>query len=29
MLEVIDWAAPDEVEDTKELWDSEIEKYKG
>ena len=28
MLEVIDWAAPDEVEDTKELWDSEIEKLK-
>ena len=28
MLEVIDWADPDEVEDTKELWDSEIEKLK-
>ena len=28
MLEVIDWAEPDEVEDMKELWDSEIEKLK-
>ena len=28
MLEVIDWADPDEVEDTKELRDSEIEKLK-
>lgn len=28
MLEVIDWAEPDEVEDMKDLWDSEIEKMK-
>ncbi len=28
MLEVTDWAEPDEVEDLKELWNSEIEKLK-
>ena len=28
MLEVTDWAEPDEKEDVKELWDSEIEKLK-
>ena len=28
MLKVIDWAAPEEVEETKELWDSEIEELK-
>lgn len=28
MLEVIDWAESDEVEDLKDLWDSEIEKMK-
>ncbi len=28
MLEVTDWAEPDEVEDMKDLWDSEIEKMK-
>ena len=28
MLEVIDWAEPDEKEDMEELWQSEIEKLK-
>lgn len=28
MLEVTDWAEPDEIEDMKDLWDSEIEKMK-
>lgn len=28
MLEVVDWADPDEVEDLKELWDADIEKLK-
>lgn len=28
MLEVTDWAEPDEKDDLKELWDSEIEKMK-
>ena len=27
-LEITDWAAPDEIEDLKDLWDSEIEKMK-
>lgn len=28
MLEVTDWAEPDEIEDMRGLWDSEIEKMK-
>ena len=28
MLEVIDWAESDEVEDLQDLWDSQIEKMK-
>lgn len=28
MLEVTDWADPNEVDDMKELWDSQIEKLK-
>ena len=28
MLEVTDWAEPDEAEDVKDLWDSDIEKMK-
>ena len=28
MLEVIDWAEADEIEDLQDLWDSEIEKMK-
>ena len=27
-LEITDWAESDEIEDTKDLWDSEIEKMK-
>lgn len=27
-LEVTDWAEPDEIEDLKDLWDSEIDKMK-
>jgi hypothetical protein len=28
MLEVIDFAYPDEIEDVKDLWESDIEKLK-
>ena len=28
MLEITDWAEPDEIEDIKDLWDSDIEKLK-
>lgn len=28
MLEVTDWAEPDEIDDVKDLWDSDIEKLK-
>ncbi|KAA6325112.1 hypothetical protein EZS27_025636 [termite gut metagenome] len=28
MLEILDFASPDEIEDQKELWNSEIEKLK-
>ena len=28
MLEVIDWATPNEADDLKDLWDSEIEKMR-
>ncbi len=28
MLEITDWAEPDELEDQKELWNSDIEKLK-
>ncbi len=28
MLEVTDWAEPDEVEDTKELWESQEAKLR-
>ena len=27
-LEVTDWAEPDEMEDLRDLWDSDIEKLK-
>ena len=28
MLAITDWATPDEIEDIKDLWDSDIEKMK-
>ena len=28
MLEVTDWAMPDEIEDLKDLWESDVEKLK-
>ena len=28
MLEITDWAEPDEIEDQKDLWDSDIEKMR-
>ena len=28
MLEVTDWAEPEEMEDLRDLWDSDIEKLK-
>ena len=28
MLEVTDWATPDEIEDLKDLWESDVEKLK-